>query len=314
MTLTGMLVKAFLTFSLMLTVSLLSGAQTLLQGLPGATQHQSRVKKQDVYQLITGAMVYITDTESTEQEGYVPQKSEELSGRIERTIYDYEASESAYNINLNMKTSIIDAGFDIIFECEREACGDVNGWKLYLSKEIEGGHASQYYIVAKHARKGGGDWYVSFYVNDIANRPRSVVDVIHTGKIKPDPVVIDYSLLADTLEANGHVDIPGIKFLFNSHILEQTHHLSLGWVGHMLKNNKDMKVVLVGHTDNVGRAEYNRKLSESRANTVKQFLITEQGVDPKQLDSAGLGALSPKASNTTKEGRAINRRVELVLQ
>ena len=314
MKLTGMLVKSILAFSLMGSVSLVNGAQALLKNHPGAKQHQSSVKKQDVYQLITGTMVYVTDTESAEQEGYVPKKSEELLGRIERTIYDYEASESAYNVNLNMKKSIIDADFDIIYECERQKCGDVNGWKLYLSDEIEGSHASQYYIVAKHARKGGGDWYVSFYVNDIANRPRSVVDVIHTGEIKPEPVVVDYNLLADTLVANGHVEIPGIKFLFDSHLLEQPNHSSLGIVGNMLKNNKEMNVVLVGHTDNFGSAGYNRKLSENRANTVMQYLVAEQGVNPKQLASAGLGALSPKANNISKEGRAINRRVEIVLQ
>tara|TARA_R110001592_G_C13189889_1_gene752300 strand:+ start:11680 stop:12600 length:921 start_codon:yes stop_codon:yes gene_type:complete len=306
-----MLVKSVLFFSIFFTVGVLNSTERLLKGFPGAMQHQNSVKKQDVYQLITGAMVYMADTE---QEGYIPKDSKEIFGRIERTIYDYKDTESAYNLNLNMKNSIINAGFEIIYECERLACGDVNAWRLYLTKEIEGSHENQYYIVGKHARKKGGDWYISFYVNDIADRPRSVIDVIHTGKVRPESVVVDHNLLADDLLTKGRVDIPDISFQFNSHRLEKAYYSSLLMVANLLKNNKNMEIIVVGHTDNFGSIEYNKQLSERRANTVMQFLVTEQGVNPKQLSSAGVGSLSPKVNNASKQGRETNRRVEIILQ
>lgn len=305
------LVKLALVCVLLFQASIINSTERLLKGFPGAMHHQSSVKKQDAYQLITGAMVYKIDNE---QEGYAPDESTELYGRIEQTIYDYDITESAYNLNVNMKKSVLDADFDIIYACQKQACGDVNAWRLYLSKEIEGSHQNQYYMVAKHARKNSGDWYISFYVNDIAGRPRSVIDVIHTGAVKPELVVINHDLLGERLLTKGYVEIPSIGFKFNSDILEKNYYPSLSIVGDMLKSNKDIDVVIVGHTDNVGTLEFNQNLSEKRAHKVLQHLTTMQGINPNRLSSAGVGALSPKASNMSKEGREKNRRVEIVLK
>jgi len=76
---------------------------------------------------------------------------------------------------------------------------------------------------------------------------------------------------------------------------------------------KDSKVIVEGHTDNQGTAEYNQKLSEARAQNVKNFLA-EQGVDSTRLSSTGYGLDRPQADNSTKEGRKKNRRVDLVIQ
>jgi outer membrane protein OmpA-like peptidoglycan-associated protein len=70
----------------------------------------------------------------------------------------------------------------------------------------------------------------------------------------------------------------------------------------------------VGHTDNVGGYDYNLKLSQARAGAVVKELVTKYKVAPERLKAAGVGRLSPVASNDTEEGRAKNRRVELVKQ
>ena len=73
-----------------------------------------------------------------------------------------------------------------------------------------------------------------------------------------------------------------------------------------------MKVGVFGHTDNTGSDETNRLLSEARANSVKKYLITK-GLPVERVESAGRGPNEPIADNSTAEGRAKNRRVEIVL-
>ncbi|GHV15259.1 cell envelope biogenesis protein OmpA [Fibrobacterales bacterium] len=75
----------------------------------------------------------------------------------------------------------------------------------------------------------------------------------------------------------------------------------------------DSKVIVEGHTDNVGKADANKKLSQQRADGVKNYLI-ERGVTKKNLTSVGYGLTKPIADNSTEAGRAKNRRVELVIQ
>jgi len=72
-------------------------------------------------------------------------------------------------------------------------------------------------------------------------------------------------------------------------------------------------VQVTGFTDNTGSADYNQKLSEARAATVKDFLV-KNGIDPSKITILGKGASDPVADNSTKEGRAKNRRVEVMVK
>ena len=78
----------------------------------------------------------------------------------------------------------------------------------------------------------------------------------------------------------------------------------------MLKEHPDLKLVIEGHTDNVGAA--NQALSEKRAAAVRQYLIDNYQVDGARLEANGLGQTKPVGSNDTAEGKQSNRRVELV--
>jgi outer membrane protein OmpA-like peptidoglycan-associated protein len=75
---------------------------------------------------------------------------------------------------------------------------------------------------------------------------------------------------------------------------------------------KNLSVELGGHTDNVGTEAMNQKLSEDRAKSVKNFMIS-QGVNPNSIIAVGYGFSRPKVSNDTEEGKALNRRVEILL-
>jgi outer membrane protein OmpA-like peptidoglycan-associated protein len=86
----------------------------------------------------------------------------------------------------------------------------------------------------------------------------------------------------------------------------------LAEIGALLKNEPALALVVQGHTDNVGTAAANLQLSQARADAVKSYLVSMFGVDAARLTTAGLGDTRPVASNDTEDGRAQNRRVELL--
>lgn len=75
-----------------------------------------------------------------------------------------------------------------------------------------------------------------------------------------------------------------------------------------------LKLHVVGHTDNVGDLDYNLKLSKARAEAVVNELVSKHKIAADRLKAHGVGPLSPVSSNDSEEGRALNRRVELVKQ
>jgi outer membrane protein OmpA-like peptidoglycan-associated protein len=81
-----------------------------------------------------------------------------------------------------------------------------------------------------------------------------------------------------------------------------------------LKADPKLKVLIVGHTDNQGKLDYNTSLSQRRAEAVAKALSAKHGIDAKRMTARGLASLAPLATNRTDEGRAKNRRVEMVEQ
>jgi len=81
----------------------------------------------------------------------------------------------------------------------------------------------------------------------------------------------------------------------------------------ILKANPDVKVVIAGYTDSIGTPEYNQKLSERRAQSVLDY-FAKKGIDKNRMKAVGYGEKNPVADNKTKDGRALNRRVELQVQ
>ena len=118
--------------------------------------------------------------------------------------------------------------------------------------------------------------------------------------------------LYDALAAAGHVSTHGILFATGSAAIEGESTPTLKEIGDMLKAHADLKLMIEGHTDNVGAAAANQTLSEQRAAAVKQFLVSTYGIDAARLQTKGYGSSKPISPNTTPEGRQNNRRVELV--
>jgi outer membrane protein OmpA-like peptidoglycan-associated protein len=87
----------------------------------------------------------------------------------------------------------------------------------------------------------------------------------------------------------------------------------LDQVGALLRNYPYPKIVVKGHTDSTGSAEINQAVSRKRANQVREYLVAYQEVPPGRIFTQGLGPSRPVATNATEAGRALNRRVEIVV-
>jgi outer membrane protein OmpA-like peptidoglycan-associated protein len=120
------------------------------------------------------------------------------------------------------------------------------------------------------------------------------------------------SQLEQQLEKNGRAQVYGIYFDFSSDVLRPESQTVLDQIAQVMHEHPDWRLGVEGHTDNIGGDAYNLDLSNRRAATVKQALVTRYHIDPDRLSPAGFGATRPVDSNDTLEGRARNRRVELV--
>jgi outer membrane protein OmpA-like peptidoglycan-associated protein len=125
-------------------------------------------------------------------------------------------------------------------------------------------------------------------------------------------VVITAEAMGNDLNAGGRVAIYGIYFDTGKADLKPESDPALAEMAKLLKQHPALKVFIVGHTDMVGDAAMNVKLSQARAQSVAAALSAKYGIAAARLAPFGSGPYSPVASNKTDEGRAKNRRVELV--
>jgi OOP family OmpA-OmpF porin len=105
-----------------------------------------------------------------------------------------------------------------------------------------------------------------------------------------------------------------VEFDTNKAIVKDEYSDEIKKVADFMKEFPDTTAEIGGHTDNVASAAYNQKLSEKRANSVRQYIIDKFGIDGSRLTAAGYGLTKPIADNGTEEGRQKNRRVEAVME
>jgi OOP family OmpA-OmpF porin len=107
-----------------------------------------------------------------------------------------------------------------------------------------------------------------------------------------------------------------LKVLFDTDkaVVKEQYFDEIKKVADFMKKYPNTTAVIEGHTDNVHTAEYNQKLSEARAKSVRQYLIDKFGISGSRLTAVGYGLTKPIASNDTEEGRQKNRRVQAVIK
>ncbi|MBS3780306.1 MAG: OmpA family protein, partial [Desulfovermiculus sp.] len=100
-----------------------------------------------------------------------------------------------------------------------------------------------------------------------------------------------------------------VLFDFDKAVVKDKYHGELRKIADYLERNPETDMVVEGHTDSIGPAEYNMRLSQKRAANVKAYLVDRLGIDADRLMAKGFGETRPVADNSTKEGRHQNRRV-----
>jgi outer membrane protein OmpA-like peptidoglycan-associated protein len=159
--------------------------------------------------------------------------------------------------------------------------------------------------------KGGADVWCFLSVANVPSGLYITMVVIEKQGMQQD-VIIDAKAMSRDLGATGRVAIYGILFDTGKSELKPESGPSIVEIAKLLKEDPSLRVYIVGHTDMVADLAANVKLSQARAQSVVDALVSRHGIAGARLIAHGDGPYAPVATNKTEEGRAKNRRVELV--
>ena len=267
-----------------------------------------------------------------------------LQGRITRTLYGAPEGRSSLEVFGNCVDVLEAKGFAPVFECAKESCGPSFKMLKYTwqnkATQVFSQDAEQYCASLSEAmfdsvidpryalmKKGdaGAETYVAVFAaqnqggtfgnisQTLVNHVGVLVEVVEP-KAREQKIV---TLSADDLDAAMNdacrVAIYGLYFDFDKAAIKPESQPQLDQMVAYLQNNPDLKVYIVGHTDNKGTLDCNMKLSGDRAIAVVKSLVAE-GVSKARIVPKAAGSIAPLASNRSPEGQAKNRRVELVEQ
>jgi len=245
---------------------------------------------------------------------------DDIEGHVIRYEYEHKPTESVLQIERNYETMLAARGFALVLAGRATkypglGFGDEDMFGFWRWDEPGKGMI----WVALHAYYNGGH-----------DSPRSALTIVETKTMeqtleansgleaKPTgetKASIDAKTvaMANALQQTGRLAVYGITFDFNKATIRPEAAPVLGEVLAVLTNNAALKIAIEGHTDSIGQASYNQKLSADRAEAVRAWLVAH-GVAADRLGAAGFGDTKPAADNATEDGRAKNRRVELVRQ
>jgi OmpA-OmpF porin, OOP family len=172
-------------------------------------------------------------------------------------------------------------------------------------------------------QRSGVDAYVSILTTEVdataaaplPGRAATTVEVIRpramdTGKV----AVTNADAIGKGITAEGKIALYGIYFDTGKADIKPESKPQLDEMGKLLNASKNLRVFIVGHTDNQGQLDANLALSQKRAEAIQAALVKDYKIDAKRLSARGVANFAPVASNAQEAGRAKNRRVELVEQ
>ncbi len=177
------------------------------------------------------------------------------------------------------------------------------GRKIYEAVEPGGGQAT--------ANMPLGDGRTLWLDTDISNGGETYTLTIVEEAAMTQQIEVTAAWLAEQLAASGSVALQGITFDTAKAVIRPESKAVLDQVGALLKHDPALKLEIQGHTDNTGAPTANLALSQQRAEAVKKYLVDSHAVAAARLTTAGFGDTKPVADNSTDDGRARNRRVEL---
>lgn len=207
------------------------------------------------------------------------------------TLKENAKRPSDLQISRNYANAVSNMGGTVIFdgECSGADCAENCGYRMTTGKVIKGGNELWVEVVPFNE---GNDYYLTLVVKEQMKQ-----DVTASGML-------------DALNRDGRIALY-INFETGKATVKPESQPIIDQIVQMLKANPDLMIGVEGHTDNVGNPKSNQTLSGERSKSVVAAIVT-RGIDSKRLSAVGHGQDKPIADNSTDEGRAKNRRVELV--
>jgi len=264
-----------------------------------------------------------------EEDGKRKAQVNTIEGKITRILYAAPKGKSPLAVYRNYQKKLKSEGFETLFECKQKGDSGCGSDLLFYSPSFKPElieYAYQYNRDNRYGafvkKTGKGDVYVSLmayrygwdFYRKRFERAFVQIDVVETGDLDDDQIeVISADDIVSAVGANGRVAIPGIYFDTDKAAIKPESQPALEQIVEAMKRSPELKVHVVGHTDNTGSFKHNLSLSRARAKAVRDYLAGK-GVAPDRLRANGVASLAPVSSNSTEEGRAKNRRVELVEQ
>ena len=241
-----------------------------------------------------------------------PTDARRLEGRATRIAYRTGRGPSILEVSRNFENQLAKAGFETLIACDTDQCGGIpfveNVDALPIPLMWVDGFDYRYYAGRKS--EGGRETYAAVLVSRNNDDITAQLTVTVVGA--PENKMVDAAAMAKGLGEKGHVALYGIYFDTDKAVLKPESRPTLEEIAKLLAAQPRLNVFIVGHTDNQGAFDYNMNLSRQRAEAVAAALVQHYRIDKARLRSAGVGYLAPVGSNATEDGRALNRRVELV--
>jgi len=256
-----------------------------------------------------------------------------VEGRHTRVIYVVPMERAPLEVMRNYENDLKAMNAEVLWKCAADECTAGSALlthHLYgLDRKLRNkGQMTQFamnfmtdlrYLAVK-VPKPEGDIYVSIVVGkdsfdqwpETKNKVHVLVDVVETKPMDDKMVFVDRSAMKQGIEKDGKIALYGIYFDFNSTAIKPESDRTLEEIAKFLQADPQLRLYVVGHTDNVGSYEYNLDLSAKRAQAVVAALVSRYRIEPARVRPAGAAMLSPVAPNDSEAGRAKNRRVELV--
>ena len=258
------------------------------------------------------------------------EKSKQIDGQVSYYTYLAPAGRSPAELFRNYKQEFQRLGIEIQYEKSAGSHGwfgptfDKVATETDLSQILGYDEADERLLVGK-SRDANPSYYVVFvtaYQDGVI--PERLQGRVAKGRALAQLVVVSADVtekkmtfvnsddMKHAIHDSGKVALYGLSFDTDKDVIKSESQPTLAEIAKLLNGEPSLRLHVVGHTDNQGKPDYNLDLSRRRAASVVRELSSKYGITANRLDAFGCGLYSPIASNEAEDGRAKNRRVELV--
>ncbi len=276
----------------------------LVTRYPGSYIYYYEEKEFDAFPILLGPVRSVADKDIQEA------KREQLVGKVIKIQYQVPKGRSPFEVFENYEEALQRSNFNLLYSGRGS---EVAGIRKFLFPYFSNVYASRddernfFYLSAKDKT---GNVAISICVLPGFDGPIVLLGIVEKRPMESGLITVEDILTK--IQEEGHFAVYGIYFDFDKADVKPESKPALDAIAEFLRMYPEVKFYVVGHTDSTGGLEYNLELSRRRAEAVVRELVEKYGIEKERLKSFGVGPLAPVASNATEEGRARNRRVELV--